>query len=151
DAPAVRFNLGLALYKSARTADAAAEFEKVLAKQPGNGAATLLLAECRLAMGEDEKVVDSLSPLEAKYGDDHAFAYLLGTALLRRGERERGQALIDRLFKGGDAADELAQAVKLGPQLPGAHGLLGRALLRAGSRDAAVQAFRDELAINPND
>ena len=35
--------------------------------------------------------------------------------------------------------------------LPGAHSLLGRALMGAGRRDDAIKAFTAELARNPND
>ena len=51
DVPSIRQNLALALYKSGRTGDAAAEFERVLAADPGNKPAALLLADSLLNMG----------------------------------------------------------------------------------------------------
>ena len=83
----------------------------------------------------------------------------------------RGQALVDRLFKGGEtpearllmgvahlqrgdyraAVPELERAVALSDALPGAHSLLGRALMGAGRRDDAIKAFTAELARTPND
>ena len=171
DQQQVRFNLALAFYKSSRIAEAAAELERVAAQDPSNLRAVLLLADCRAQLGQDAAVVALLSPREEEFKDDRLFAYLLGNALLRRDEILRGQALIARLFKDGETAEarllmgvahltkgdnraavpELERAVELNPALPGAHSLLGRALMGAARRDDAVKAFAAELAVNPND
>jgi tetratricopeptide (TPR) repeat protein len=167
----VRFNLGLALYKSSRVKDAAASFEQVLERDPEHRAALLLLADCSLQLGEDARAVALLSPREAELGDDRLFAYLLGTALVREKDMARGQALIDRLFRGGESAEghlllaaqhvrrddwrqalpEIQRAIELNPALPGAHSLHGIALTSSGDRPAAMAAFRRELQANPND
>jgi tetratricopeptide (TPR) repeat protein len=171
DQAQVRFNLALALYKGARTAEAADELARVVEKDPANRSALLLLADCHLQMGDDAKVVDLLVPREEELKEDRLFAYLMGTALLRRNELMKGQSYIDRLFKGGDAAEghllmgvalirkgdhraalpELQKAVQMKPDLPAAHALLGRALMAMGRRDDAAAAFREELGRNPND
>jgi tetratricopeptide (TPR) repeat protein len=167
----VRFNLALAFYKSSRPAEAAAELERVVAQDPSNLRAVLLLADCRSQLGQDAGVVELLAPREADFKDDRLYAYLLGNALIRRNEILRGQALIDRLFKGGETAEarllmgvahlqrgdfraavpELERAVALSGTLAGAHSLLGRALMGAGRRDDAIKAFTAELARDPND
>jgi tetratricopeptide (TPR) repeat protein len=167
----VRFNLGLALYKSGRLPEAAAAFQQVREKDPSHGGALLLRADCALQLGQDALAVELLSPHEAQLGDDRLFAYLLGTALIRQRELERGQALIDRLFRGGESAEahlllgaqymrrddwrkalpELQRAIEMNPGLPGAHSLLGMALTSSGDRPAAMAAFRRELQQNPND
>ena len=49
------------------------------------------------------------------------------------------------------AVPELERAIALSAALPGAHSLLGRALMGAGRRDDSVKAFAAELALNPND
>jgi tetratricopeptide (TPR) repeat protein len=167
----VRFNLALALYKSAQIPEASKELHQVRALDPAHTAALLLLADCQLQMGNDAAVVSLLDPHEATLKGDRLFAYLLGTALLRRNELERGQRLIDRLFKDGDTAQgrlllglahlrrkdgrgalvELDRAAELDPKLPGLHGVRGRAFLDSGRRADAVEAFRRELARNPND
>jgi len=167
----IRFNLGLALYKAGRVEDAAAEFQQVLDRDPGQGPALLLLADCQLQMGNDARVVELLSPVESQLGDDRLYSYLLGTALLHRNELRRGQAVIDRLFQGGESAEghlllglqnmrrpdsreavpELQRAAELNPDLPTVHSLLGIALMNAGDRPAAMTAFRLELKKNPND
>ena len=167
----IRFNLGLALYKTGHAEEAAAEFQQVLERDPSQRPALLLLADCELQMGHDARVVELLSPLEAELGDDRLFAYLLGHALLRLKEVQRGQAVIDRLFRGGESAEghlllglqymgrtdtrqavpEFQRAAELNPDLPTVHSLLGVALMNAGDRPAAMVAFRRELKTNPND
>lgn len=171
DNPTVRFNLALALYKAARIRETEEELQRLVERDPGNRQATLLLADCRLQMGQDRRVIAFLSPLEAELGQDRLFAYLLGTALVRQNELQRGQVLIDRLFKDGDSAEarllmgaahlgredyrsalpELKRAVELNPKLPTVQALYGRALMRTGDRDGAAKAFRKELETNHTD
>jgi Flp pilus assembly protein TadD len=122
-------------------------------------------------MGQDARVVELLSPLEAELGDDRLYAYVLGTALLRQNDLQKGLAMIDRLFRGGETAvghlllglqhmrrvdsrqaiPELQQTTELNPNLPTVHSLLGVALMNANDRPAAMAAFRRELKANPND
>jgi tetratricopeptide (TPR) repeat protein len=167
----VRFNLALAYYKSGRPPDAARELTTVVAAAPANRNALLVLGDCLLQMGENRKVIDLLSMYESLFGDDRAFAYVLGTALVREQQIERGQLLIDRVFKDGESAEghvllgtalmrqqdwpaavkEFARAVELNPKLPGLQSLYGRALLGMAESEAATRAFQRELEINPND
>jgi superkiller protein 3 len=168
---AVRFNLALALYKTALVAEATQELEQVLVHDPKNKGAVLLLADCELQMGNDARVIALLEPREGELGQDRLYSYLMGTALLRRNELERGQVFIDRLFREGDTAPvrvlmagahlrrkdpraalaELERAVELDPKLPTVHSLQGRALMETGRRPEAAEAFRRELEVNPND
>jgi tetratricopeptide (TPR) repeat protein len=167
----VRFNLALAFYKASDVREAAAELERVVAQDAANLRAVLLLADCRTQLGQDAGVVELLAGREADFKDDRLYAFLLGNALLRRNELLRGQALIDRLFQGGETAEarllmgvahlsrgdhraavpEFERAIALSDALPAAHSLLGRALMGAGRRDDSVKAFAAELARNPND
>lgn len=168
---AVRFNLGLALYKSGRVDEASAEFQQVVERDPAQQPSLLLLADCQLQLGNEGRVIELLSPREADLGDDRLFSYLLGTALLRKNEPARGQAVIDRLFRGGETAEghlllgiqqmgkddpraavpEFQRAAEMNPALPTVHSLLGIALMNAGERPAATAAFKRELKTNPND
>lgn len=167
----IRFNLGLAFYKAAHLPEAAAELAQVVAAQPQNKNAVVLLADCHFRRGELKKVIDLLSPLEASFGEDRAYAYLLGTALILDNQPERGQVIIDRLFRGGDSAEarvvlgtahlmgrdfpnalkEFERAAEMNPQLPGVHSLYGRAVLATGDPERAMTAFRCELELNPNE
>lgn len=165
------FNLGLAYYKSAQLADAGSEFARVLELEADNKNALILLADGYFQQGENKKVVELLSPVEANYPDDMAVAYLLGTALIRDNQVEKGQVRIDRIFRKGDSAEarlmlgtahlmgmdykgalqEFERAIQLNPDLPAMHAFYGRALMATGNPAKAEKAFRQELSVNPND
>jgi tetratricopeptide (TPR) repeat protein len=167
----VRLNLSLAYYKTAQITEAAEEAQKVVAAQGSNRQAIFLLADCRLQLGENKKVVDLLEPLEKQTPDDQAVLYLLGTALIRDGQIARGQLLVDRILRDGDSAQarlllgttkmqvqdfsgalpDLQKAVELNPKLPGVFSSYGLALLATGDVAGAGEAFRRELESNPND
>jgi Tfp pilus assembly protein PilF len=168
---AVRVNLALALYKAWEIAGAARELETVVAAQPDNKNARLLLADCYLRMGQFKKVVETLAILEPTAADDHAVAYLMGMALILDEQPARGQVLIDLILRTGDSAqarllmgvtrlmaaepaaarDDFARAVALDPMLPSAHASLGQALMQLGDTDGAAREFEKELEGNPND
>lgn len=168
---AFQFNLALAYYKSAQVPAAAATFATVVSLKPDHLNARLLLGDCYLQMGRFQDAIDQLALWEADYGDNPAFAYILGSALIETDRLDQGQRLIDRIFSKGDSAEahllmatvhlrrtdnpaalgELQKAAALNPKLPLVHSLMGRALLRTGDQEAAAQAFAAELAINPND
>jgi tetratricopeptide (TPR) repeat protein len=169
-AVAVRYNLAAALYKATRFADAAAELEAVLKAQPGHPGAPLLLADCRLLLGEWKAVIAILDPLLERDPGNRAVLYMLGTALMRDRQYERGQRVLDRILRQGDSAEahlvlalasreanddiaaekELRRALELDPSLPTANGTLGDVLVRMGEGAAAVEALRRELDVNPN-
>jgi len=167
----IRLNLALAYYKSARPNQAIPQLKRIVASAPGAKNAYLLLADCYLQTGQDQELISLLKPREQMFGNDLAYAYLLGTALLHGDDVTEGQKYVDRVFGAGESAEahllmgtallgrqdypeakvELEHAVKLNPKLPTAHSLYGRSLLALGEQDAAERAFRDELAFNIND
>jgi tetratricopeptide (TPR) repeat protein len=170
-APRLRFNLALAYYKSLQISDAAAELEPLHKAQPEDLNLALLLADCRLRMGDFQQAVDVVAPLEAAHSDEPGLNYVLGMALIRSGRVAEGQIRVDRILRQGDSAEghfllgsalfgagnypgavtELNRAAQLNPDLPSLQSYLGQALLFTGDADGAVQAFRKELAANPND
>ena len=87
---AVRLNLALAYYKSARPNQAIPQLKRVLASDPEARNAYLVLADCYLQTGKDKEVITLLKPREQMFGQDLAYAYLLGTALLYSGDAGRG-------------------------------------------------------------
>lgn len=167
----VLLNLGLAHYKVGQFSEAAGEFVEARAAQPENGQTLVLLADCRLRLGENKEVIGLLTPLEKSRPDDLAVVYMLGTALVRDQQPERGQVLIDRILKNGDSAEarmllgttkmmvndyagarsDLQRAVELNPKLPDVYSYYGLALLHTGDTAGAAEAFRKELESNPND
>jgi len=169
--PRIGLNLALAYEKSGRLPEAAAKLEAVHSAAPQEKQVTMLLADCNLQMGENDRVIELLQPLEQEDPADLATAYMLGTALIRKQRIEEGQVLLDRILRNGDspearfllgtrlyesgdypaAVKELAGAVELNPKLPQLQSFYGLALLNTGDPDAAAAAFRRELAENPND
>jgi tetratricopeptide (TPR) repeat protein len=167
----VELNLALAFYKSGQADIAAATLEEVHRAAPNQLQPILLLADCWLAMGENKKVVDLLTPVSTQRPEDLAIAYMLGTALVRDDQPARGQVLIDRILRNGDSAEtwlllgttklnardypaalaDLSKAVQLNPNLPEVYGYYGQALLRTGDPASATDAFRKALTANPYD
>lgn len=171
DDPRLRLNLALAYYKSGDIAHATDELKLVHGKAPDMLQVTLLLADCHLRLGEMKPVIELLTPLESAQQENLALAYLLGMALIRDGNIEKGQAVVDRILRDGNSAEahflvgsvafakqdfpravtEFAKTVEINPNLPSAHSFYGQSLLFSGDADAAQAAFRKELALNPND
>jgi tetratricopeptide (TPR) repeat protein len=169
-AVAVRYNLAVALYKGVHFGEAATELEAVLKTKPDHPQAPLLLADCRLLLGEWKQVIAILDPLLEGDPDNKAILYMLGTALMRDHQAERGQRVLDRILRQGDSAEahlvlaiasreanddiaaekELRRALELDPNLPTANGILGDVLVRMGEGAAAVAALSRELEVNPN-
>ncbi len=167
--PSIRQNLALALQKAGRLEEAATEASRVLAAQPDNRAAAVLLADTRLRLGQPDKVVELLTPVLAAAPDDKTVAYLLGSALLSLDRTAEAQAVLDRLFRGESAEGhvlvgmlqakrhdwpaalaEYEKARALNPKMPLLNYLVGEALMR-GHEDwaGAASALRAELATNP--
>lgn len=171
---AIRFNLALAYYKAAWFVEAAAELERFIAAVPNSPAtanARLVLADCHVRLGEYKKVIDSLMPLADADPNNRTIAYLLGSALIGAGQLDRGQAIIDRLFRHEDSPEahllmssillladdaqaalkEVQRALELNAKLPTVQAWYGRVLMRLGDTEKAKTAFKTELASNAND
>jgi tetratricopeptide (TPR) repeat protein len=164
-------NLGLAYYKSGRVHEAAKEFSQARQAASENQQITLLLADCDLQMGQNDRVVALLRPIEQQNPNDLAIAYLLGTALIRDHRVEEGQKRVDRILRNGDSPEarfllgsqmfeagdfpsalkQFSRAIELNPTLPALQSFYGQALLNTGDPDAAAAAFQKELASNPTD
>lgn len=167
----VRMNLALAYYKLGRLPEAVRDLELLLKLQPLELKPALLLADCLLAAGQPQRVVDLLTPFAEEYPDDRAVSYMLGMALLKQNLTERAQILLDRILRDGESAEaefllgqsqslnqndlaatgHLARAIALNPNLPGAHSLYGEVLRRVGKAELAEEQFREELKGNPYD
>jgi tetratricopeptide (TPR) repeat protein len=171
DNPGIRFNLGIAYSQSGQVGLAAGQLTRVVSLDPQNRNAVLLLADAWLRAGENQRAIEVLEPRAQQFGDDRAYAYVLGTALVRDGQLEKGQPLIDRIFRDGDSAEAqlllgtahvlgrdypaaikaFERSIQLNPKLPAAHAFYGRTLLMMGNTHKAAEAFRAELALNAND
>ena len=171
----IRRNLALAYYKAALFTEAAAELTRFVTAMPDGLVerkdAVLLLSDCLVRLGEYKRVIELLSPFEGSDPNDRTLAYVLGSALVGDGQVQRGQMLIDRVFRGEDSAEarlligsillladdgqtaikELEKAIELNPKLPALRAWYGRALMRMGDSEKAKSAFKGELSDNPND
>ena len=170
DEPSIRRNLAVALLKTGQAHEAASEAERALVAQPGDRDALLLLADCRLRLGEIQGAVDLLQPAASAAPDDKAIAYLLGTALLDLNRTGEAQVVMDRVFRDDSpeshvllgsmyarrgqwpaAIGEYEKARAANPKLPLVNFLYGEALMKERNDWAgAASAFRAELEIDPN-
>lgn len=172
---AIRFNLAIAYYKAALFTEAASELSLFLNTAPKNlpqhQNAMLLLGDCQVRLGDYKKVIEMLSPIAEAEPDNRTVAYILGSALIGDGQLDKGQLLIDRVFRdersaearlligsillladdGKGAIKELERAIELNPKLPTLRAWYGRALMRMGDSEKARAAFKGELADNPTD
>ena len=168
--PQVQLNLGLAYYKSAQLRPALQAFQKAQQQMPGDSKPILLQADCYLRLGENKKVIQLLSPFAQQSGNDLAVTYMLGTALVRDGQSDTGQVLIDKILRNGDSAEarlligttklmvndfqgalgDLQRAVELNPDLPDVFAYYGAALVATGDQEGAKQAFAKALQQDPN-
>lgn len=92
--PGIRLNLGIAYYNQSRLDEAVTEFEKLPALTEQF---KLLLADCYLRTGQNQKVIALLKAQET--AEDRAVSYPLGTALIRDSQIERGQRIVNRVFR----------------------------------------------------
>src|SRR5499426_4435960 len=102
---AIRFNLAVAYYKTARIVSSSKELEAVVAAQPENRNAVLLLADCNLRLGGYKRVIELLTPVERAEPDNRAVAYMLGMALINDKRLDEGQRRIERILRDGDSAE----------------------------------------------
>ncbi len=124
-----------ALLQGGRPAEAEAECERLLARDPMLGQALLCLALARQSQGKD-----ALAALESACRSlprDAQVHHLLGQTLEDHGQLER-------------AAESFGRAAALRPEFAEAHNDLGQVLLRLGRTDAAVASCQRALAIRPH-
>jgi tetratricopeptide (TPR) repeat protein len=170
-APRLRQNIALAFYKSGQYPQAITALAEIRQSSATDLNTDLLLADCYLQNGEPAKAAELLAPRETTDAGDKAVAYVLGTALIRSGQVDHGQKVIERILREGDSAEsrflvgvsmftagdypaavkQLSGALTLNPDLPSLHSYYGQALLNTGDPDGATRAFREELTRNPND
>ena len=165
-----RLNLALAYYKSARPNEAHAPAQTVVASEPEAKNAYLVLADCYLQTGQDQEVIALLKPREQMFGDDLAYAYLLGTALLHTGDEARGRntstacsapasrpkracCWASRTSASRTIASAKTELERAAAQSEAADGALALRPRAAAARRAAAaeRAFRRELDVNVND
>lgn len=129
---------GLALHQAGRSAEAAALYEQILARDASHPAANHLLGLVRLQQGRAADAVDLLSravdasPKEAQYLSN------LGVALNAAGRSE-------------EAVEVLQRAIVLNLEFAEAFSNLGMAYRAVRRFDDAVSAYRRAVRLKPNE
>jgi tetratricopeptide (TPR) repeat protein len=167
----IKMNLGLAYYKKGDVANAEVMFKQIQQSMPDNPQLAILLGDCEVRSAQGAAAVNMLTPLEASNASNTDFEYVLGTALIQSGKLHDGVARIQKVAEVTGAADsyllagstflqmrdfnhakaDLAEAMRLNPNLPRVYALNGIALDMTGDAAAAEPDFREELKHNPAD
>jgi tetratricopeptide (TPR) repeat protein len=124
-----------ALLEAGRPAEAEAECERLLARQPAHGLAWKCLGIARRMQGKDP--LAALEAASRALPDDAEVHCQIGQALEDRGLDAR-------------AAEYFRRATVLRPDFADAHNDLGQVLLRLGQTDAAIASCRRALTLRPN-
>jgi len=168
----VLLNLALAYYKKGDFEHAREQFEILRDAQPNALQVVILLGDSDLHTGRSDAALNLLEPLESKYSQNMDFEYVLASALINtKGRRRDGVARMEKVAKAVSGADaymiagatllqlneyelarqDLEQALRLKPTLPGLYTLLGTARDKTGDVRQAEPAFREALKVNPDD
>jgi Flp pilus assembly protein TadD len=167
----IRVDLALALYKKGDYREASREFERAQSGDAGDPRVLTLLGDCELRLGHPEEAAQLTVPLAQAQPDNLDAAFVAGSALIQSGKRRDGLTFIERVAKESNSADayllagstwldmnefdsarkDFGAALKLNPDLPGAHTLLGMAMDKSGDQANAKAEFEKALNINPND
>src|SRR5690349_24451887 len=97
------------------------------------------LADCRFRLGENREVVELLVPIEKSSPDNLAIIYMLGTALVRDRQPERGRVLINPILRNEDSVETrvLLGTTKILRKVTAAGALVSILLLAAAGAWAA--------------
>jgi protein O-mannosyl-transferase len=131
-------NLGQAVYKLGKTAEAIEHFERALRIEPNGAMAHASLGAALLKMGQTSAALTHLNKsleIEPKQASAHSS---LGVVLLEMGQPE-------------DSLAHLQAAVKIDPENGEAHYNLGNTFLQMGRASEAVAEYERALKINPDD
>ncbi len=167
---ALRMNLALAYYKKGAFREAIEQLTALHA-DPADTRIATLLGDCYARLGQDDRVIAVLTPVEKAHPDDLAVAWLLGSALIRAGHKREGLDRVDRVARQGNspeayllagqtalkmneferARDYADAALRLNPKLPGALTLRGTVLTFLGDTEGAVAVLTQAVKADPND
>ncbi len=131
--PAVRFDLGLLLFKDKQFQAAAEQLEQFNATSPGNPKAVYLLAQCYLSLNQSPKIISLLAPLQNRVADNAPswMQYALGLAYLRTHDFSKALPLLNEVAaerKNPDVDLQLAHLYSNAEQFAAARSLLRQAV-----------------------
>ena len=149
-------NLGFAVTKLGRPAEAVPYLRRAVALKPAYAEAHNNLGYALLELGQSEEAIACLREavrLKADYAEAHAN---LGMALARAGTRALAnyRAVDDLVLKEqgklAEAYASLSEAVRLKPDYAEAHNNLGLVLTEQGRLDEAVASLRAAVRLKPD-
>jgi tetratricopeptide (TPR) repeat protein len=144
--PSARVKLGKAYFSSGRLGEAVAEFERAVREEPSDGDAYLNLSEAQLAISHWEQASTAADrAIELGVSDSRAL-YLLGTALVRMGQRERGQSRLQEFARVEAGFEEAAQRNREITAIT----VAAAAALRKGDGKSAVEQLSRAITTFPN-
>ena len=141
-----RIKLGKAYFAGDRLEEAQAEFERAVRETPDNKEAHLSLSGAYLARGQWERAAAAAERAIALGASDSRALYLLGTALIRMGRREEGQARLREFAK----IESRIQEVERRYVEIDAISLAAIRALREGNGNAAIQKLIQGIASYPD-
>ena len=144
--PGGRVKLGKAYFSSNRVEEALAQYERAVVERPEDNQAYLALTEGHLASGQWARAAAAAERAIDLGTSDSRALYLLGTSLVRMGQRDEGQghlrefARIDAAFREVEHENREVDAISIAA--------IGA--LRQGDADAAMETLRDGIELFPN-
>jgi len=168
---ALLLNLGLLYLKQEDHKRAMPLFERVVEIDPQHTQARELLAVCRAYLGELGPAIRELEALRGAAPDDPNILFLLGFAYLKQHDTEKAKSVFARMLEAAgpapaaflagkanyeaamfaDAEQNLREALRLDPAIPGAHVELGKVYISLRRTDDAVRELELALRTAPGD
>ena len=111
------------------------QLEVLRKAEPSNPRIATLAGDCYTRLGQIERAVAILEPVQETHPDDLDLTYVLGSAMVRGGRRGDGVVLLERVGKSGKSAD--------------AYMLAGSTLLDLNEFEQARQDLDMALQLNP--
>ncbi|MGH9655811.1 MAG: tetratricopeptide repeat protein [Bryobacteraceae bacterium] len=171
DSVGVLANLGAALVHEKHFDQGVAEYREAMKFAPGNSAIEMNLALALYKKGDFGEAAKEFAMLAQAKPGNARLETLLGLSLIGGGKRREGATLLDRVAQRHNDAGayltagstwlnldefkkarrDLEAALRLDPNLPRIHTLVGLARDDLGDMAGAEPEFRKALAENPND
>jgi len=140
-----RIQLGKAYFAGDRLEEAQAEFERVARETPDNKEAHLRLSEAYLARGQWSGAAAAAERAIKLGASDSRALYLLGTALIRTGRREEGEARLREFAKAESSREEVDRRYREIDAIS----LAAIRALREGDGNGAIQQLTQGIASYP--
>lgn len=163
--------VGLDLYKKGDYTNARRQFATAQENYPNDLRTAILLADTNLHLNAPADAVAVLQPLAAANSDNLDFEFVYGAALIAAGRPREGLPHVEKVAESKQNADaymmagesllaldeyeharkDLEVSLRLNPNLPRVHTLVGIARDKLGDTQNAEAAFREALKIDADD